>query len=71
MNDAMSTEIKANATAMDNIVPTDIDGLTLQRSPNAAPVIVSFSRTVKLDSGVRIELRVLGASQPAEPAHAP
>jgi hypothetical protein len=71
MNDAMTSEIKANAASMDNMGPTDIEGLTLQRSPNAPPVIISFSRTVKLDSGVRIELRVLGASQPAEAAHAP
>lgn len=71
MGETMRNEIKAHADAIDNNVPTDIEGLTLQRSANAAPVIVSFTRTVKLDSGVRIELRVLNASQPTEPAHAP
>ncbi len=71
MNEAMSSEIKANAAAMDNMGPTGIEGLTLQRPPNAQPVIISFSHTVKLDSGVRIELRVLGAGQPSEATHAP
>jgi hypothetical protein len=71
MGETMNNEIKAHADAMDNMGPTDIEGLTLQRSPNTPPVIISFSRTVKLESGVRIELRVLGGSQPAEAAHAP
>ncbi|HEY7406159.1 MAG TPA: hypothetical protein VIB39_21720 [Candidatus Angelobacter sp.] len=71
MGETMNGEIKAHAAAMDNIVPTDIDGITLQRPANSSPVIISYTRTVKLDSGVRIELRVLASNQPTEAAHAP
>jgi hypothetical protein len=40
--------------------PTDIDGLSLSSADNGAQMIVSTQRTVKLDSGVKIELRVTG-----------
>jgi hypothetical protein len=41
--------------------PTDIDGLSLSSAPNdGAQAIVSTQRTVKLESGVKIELRVTG-----------
>ncbi|HXO37290.1 MAG TPA: hypothetical protein VN872_01560 [Candidatus Acidoferrum sp.] len=40
---------------------TDIDGLSLSSPANSGPqTIVSTQRTVKLESGVRIELRVTG-----------
>ena len=40
--------------------PTDIDGLSLSTPANGAQAIVSKQRTVKLESGVKIELRVTG-----------
>ena len=41
--------------------PTDIDGLSLSSPANGGPqTIVSTQRTVKLESGVKIELRVTG-----------
>jgi hypothetical protein len=41
--------------------PTDIDGLSLSSpADGGAQTIVSTQRTVKLESGVRIELRVTG-----------
>jgi hypothetical protein len=41
--------------------PTDIDGLSLSSAANGgAQAIVSTQRTVKLESGVKIELRVTG-----------
>jgi hypothetical protein len=39
--------------------PTDIDGLSLSSGANGAQTIVSMQRTVKLDSGVKVELRVI------------
>ena len=40
--------------------PTDIEGLSLNSPANGAQTIVSTQRTVKLESGVKIELRVTG-----------
>ena len=40
--------------------PTDIDGLSLSSPANGAPTIVSMQRTVRLESGVKVELRVTG-----------
>lgn len=40
--------------------PTDIDGLSLSSPANGAQAIVSKQRTVKLESGVKIELRITG-----------
>jgi len=40
--------------------PTDIDGLSLSSPANGAQAIISRQRTVKLESGVKIELRVTG-----------
>jgi hypothetical protein len=40
--------------------PTDIDGLSLSSAANGTQTIVSTQRTVKLESGVKIELRVTG-----------
>jgi hypothetical protein len=38
--------------------PTDIDGLTLQSAADGSRVVVSFKNNVKLESGVRLVLRV-------------
>lgn len=40
--------------------PTDIDGLSLNSPAGGPQAIVSRQRTVKLESGVKIELRVTG-----------
>jgi hypothetical protein len=42
---------------------TDIEGLSLTSGNNGEQAIVSLKRTVKLESGVRIELRVTGAAR--------
>jgi hypothetical protein len=43
--------------------PTDIDGLSLQAGADGNRVVVSFKNNVKLESGVRLTLRVV--NQPA------
>jgi hypothetical protein len=40
--------------------PTDVDGLSLDSPANGPQAIVSKQRTVKLESGMKIELRVTG-----------
>jgi hypothetical protein len=47
-----------------DIQPTDIEGLSLQPSTDGAnPVVVSFKNNVKLESGVRLELRVINQAK--------
>jgi hypothetical protein len=41
-----------------DLQPSDIDGLSLQPSADGNRVVVSFKNNVKLESGVRLELRV-------------
>jgi hypothetical protein len=44
-----------------DLMPTDIEDLSLTPSANGAGrVVVSFKRTVKLESGIRLELRITG-----------
>jgi hypothetical protein len=46
-----------------NFFPTDIEGLSLQPAADkASQVVVSFKRTVKLESGMRLELRVTSSN---------
>lgn len=49
--------------------PTDIEGLTLQTAADGRRVVVSFKNNVKLESGVRLVLRVTNQS-PANKAAA-
>lgn len=56
-NPAQSDPMKAHDRQIARTGPTDIDGLSLS-SNGGAQTIVSRKRTVKLESGVRIELRV-------------
>ena len=54
-------EMKSHNRTMPVTGPTDIDGLSLNSPANGgAQAIVSRQRTVKLESGVKIELRVTG-----------
>jgi hypothetical protein len=50
----------SNHRSMPVTGPTDIDGLSLNSPAGGAQAIVSMKRTVKLESGVKIELRVTG-----------
>jgi hypothetical protein len=43
-----------------DLQPSDIEGLSLQPSSDGNRVVVSFKNNVKLESGVRLELRVNG-----------
>lgn len=52
--------LKARNQEMSGIGVTDIDGLSLTAPANGVRSIVSQEHTVKLESGVRIELRVTG-----------
>ncbi|HXA86437.1 MAG TPA: hypothetical protein VNZ47_15250 [Candidatus Dormibacteraeota bacterium] len=57
----MGDEMKSHDRKMAEAGPTDIDGLSLSSPGNGgAQTIVSTQRTVKLESGVKIELRVTG-----------
>ncbi|MGC2745802.1 MAG: hypothetical protein WA672_21745 [Candidatus Angelobacter sp.] len=56
----MGDEINPHNRTTPETGPTDIDGLSLSSAASSAPVVVSTQRTVKLESGVKIELRVTG-----------
>jgi hypothetical protein len=51
--------------------PTDIDGLSLASSSDGNRVVVSFKNNVKLESGVRLTLRVTAQNQKRSAAQAP
>ena len=58
-NPALGEEMKSRDREIAQTGPTDIDGLSLSSPANGgAQAIVSTQRTVKLESGVKIELRV-------------
>ena len=60
-NASVSDPTKSHDRGIAPTGPTDIDGLSLSSSANGgAQTIVSTQRTVKLESGVKIELRVTG-----------
>jgi hypothetical protein len=46
-----------------DIQPTDIEGLTLVSTPDGNRVVVSFKNNVRLESGVRLALKVTTQSQ--------
>jgi hypothetical protein len=57
----LGDEVKSRDREMAANGPTGIDGLSLSSSANGgAQTIVSTQRTVKLESGVKIELRITG-----------
>jgi hypothetical protein len=57
----LGDEMKSHDHRIAETGPTDIDGLSLNSPANGgAQTIVSTQRTVKLESGVKIELRVTG-----------
>jgi hypothetical protein len=59
-NPSLGDPMKSNNREIAQTGPTDIDGLSLSSPANGgAQTIVSRQRTVKLDSGVKIELRVI------------
>lgn len=61
MNTSMNGQLKSREEEMAEIGPTSIDGLSLS-SGASGQAIVSLSRTVKLESGVRLELRITGSA---------
>jgi hypothetical protein len=61
VNRTLDDEMRSHNHRMPETGPTDIDGLSLSSPANGgAQAIVSKQRTVKLESGVKIELRVTG-----------
>lgn len=66
LNTTMTREVDAKDS--DDLRPTDIEGLSLQPSANGnSRVVVSFKNNVKLESGVRMELRVIQDQPKAAP----
>jgi hypothetical protein len=63
MNTASGGELKARDQEMSGMGPTGIDGLTLTSDNGKAQAIVSFQRTVKLESGVRLDVRIADVPQ--------
>ena len=60
-NPSLGDPMKSGGREIAPTGPTDIDGLSLSSPGNGgAQTIVSTQRTVKLESGVKIELRVTG-----------
>lgn len=60
INRSLDDETRSRDHRMPETGPTDIDGLSLSSPAGGAQAIVSKKRTVKLESGVKIELRVTG-----------
>jgi hypothetical protein len=61
MNSSLGDELKSHDRKLAGTGPTDIDGLSLNSPANGgAQAIVSMRRTVKLESGIGIELRITG-----------
>jgi hypothetical protein len=61
INSSLGGDMKSDDREVAKLGPTDIDGLSLSSSANGgAQAIVSTQRTVRLESGVKIELRVTG-----------
>jgi hypothetical protein len=59
MNTSSGGELRARDQEMSGMGPTDIEGLSLTAANNEKKqAIVSFQRTVKLESGVRLDVRV-------------
>jgi hypothetical protein len=60
-NSSLGDEMKSHDREIAQTGPTDIDGLSLSSSANgSAQTIISTQRTVRLESGVKVELRVIG-----------
>jgi len=57
-NRTLGDDMKSHDRRMSETGPTDIDGLSLSSPNGGAQTIVSTQRTVKLESGIKIELRV-------------
>ena len=64
MNTSMGGEARARDQEMAAMGATDIEGLSLSSGANGnSQAIVSFKHTVKLESGVRLDLRVKDVPQ--------
>jgi hypothetical protein len=59
-NPSLSDPMKSRDREIAQTGPTDIDGLSLSSAANGAQTIVSTQRTVRLESGVKVELRITG-----------
>jgi hypothetical protein len=66
-------DMEQHAKSMQDFVPTDIEGISLAHSSNGTGrVVVSMQHTVKLENGVRLELRVTDPNQMSkDQVHAP
>src|SRR5579864_8907963 len=58
INRTIGDDMKSHDRRMSETGPTDIDGLSLSSPNGGAQTIISTQRTVKLESGIKIELRV-------------
>jgi hypothetical protein len=61
MNPSAANEMDSNAKSLAVGAPTDIEGLSLTTA-GGTQAVVSLTRTVKLESGIVIELRVTDAN---------
>jgi len=57
---SLGSEMKSQDQRMPQTGRADIEGLSLSSPANGAATIVSTRRTVRLESGVKVELRVTG-----------
>jgi hypothetical protein len=73
MNQTMQAELNKNSKTMEGLTATDIEDLSLGTSADGAGrVVVSYKRTVKLESGIRMDLQITNGNQPNKDAvHAP
>ena len=67
----LSGDLNKHAKSMQDLAPTDIEGVSLARAANGTGrVVVSMQHTVKLEDGVRLELRVTDPNQAGQ-VHTP
>jgi hypothetical protein len=72
MNTSSGGQLKARDQEMSGIGLTDIEGLSLTAAENGrAQAIVSFKHNVKLESGVRLDVRVADVPSKKQPAQVP
>lgn len=63
MNTTSGGELQARSQEMSGMGPTGIEGLSLASADGKAQAIVSFQHTVKLEGGVRLDVRIADVPQ--------
>lgn len=60
----LNGDMNKHATSLQDFAPTDIEGVSLEHTANGTGrVVVSMQHTVKLEDGVRLELRITDPNQ--------